>query len=170
MKVLVALSSAFMVFALPALAQSYHYSYGDSRVVNQNQTGLYTPSSTYIGGGTLSQSAQGKNAGTGNALPGVTMGGYIRTPGDTIYNGQGDGCVRMPNGSVIYKDDYQRVQMQQMMRYRRNQPRTQPVQQGSFYVPGSNGSASSYSATPAGNVGAYYQNGAAAYGSNYRSR
>lgn len=162
-------STVLFLNTLPALAQSYNYSYGDSRVTNQNQTGLYTPSSTYIGGGTLSQSAQGKDAGTGGALPTTVMGGYIRTPGDAIYNGQGNaGCIRMPNGSVIYKDDYQRMQMQQMARYRRNQPRNnyqQSYQQGNFYVPGSNGGAASYGSSGGGMV---YQNGVAGYGSNYR--
>lgn len=162
----------FLGYLPAALAQTYHYNYGDSRVTNQSQTGLSNPSGTYIGTGTLSQSAQGRNAGTGGALPNTTMGGYIRTPGDTIYNGQGEtGCIRMPNGSVVYKDDYMRMQMQQMASQRRFRQPTRNnyyQQQGNFYVPGSNGGAASYG-TGGGGTGAYYQNGMANYGSSYKS-
>src|ERR1035437_3625963 len=90
----------------PALAQ-YHYSYGDSRVVNQNQTGLYTPSGTDIGSGTMIKSAQGKNAGTGGALPAVNMGAHVLTPGDNMYNGEG--TDRTGNGAFIYKDQEARL-------------------------------------------------------------
>jgi hypothetical protein len=74
---------------LPTSAQSYHYSYGSSRVVNQNQTGLYMPSSTYIGSGTMSRSAQGLKAGVSSGglqgLPQTNFGATVTTPGDNQY-------------------------------------------------------------------------------------
>lgn len=84
------LIAAILAFGcLPAGAQSYHYSYGNSRVVNQNQTGLYTPSSTYIGGGTMSRSAQGLPAGVSSSglsgLPQTNFGATVTTPGDNQY-------------------------------------------------------------------------------------
>lgn len=73
----------------PVQAQSYHYSWGNSRVVMQNQTGLYSPSSTYIGGGTISRSAQGLPAGVSssglNGLPQTHFGANVGTPGDNQY-------------------------------------------------------------------------------------
>lgn len=141
-----------------AQAQNYHKNYGGSRVVNQNQTGLHYSDSSYINCGTLSRSAQGKQAGmTNNGLPGTTWGGYIRSPGDGIYNGM-DGTMRMENGAVVYRDELVRAQManqmrqqQQMMQYRQRQMQQQyPQQQGNFYVPGSNGGAASYSTGVAG--------------------
>jgi hypothetical protein len=139
------------VLCAPAQAQ-YHYNYGDSRVVNQNQTGLYTPSSTYIGAGTLSRSAQGKSAGVGAELPAVNMGSHIRTAGDNLYNG--GQCEREENGAVIYRDEatrrndqrWQRYYAQQRLLQRQNQPQMQ--KQGHFYVPGSNGAAAGYGSTP----------------------
>ncbi|HEY9786156.1 MAG TPA: hypothetical protein V6D17_12185 [Candidatus Obscuribacterales bacterium] len=88
------LSQAFavaLVFALisaPCLAQSYHYSSGGSRVVNQSQIGLPYHDSSYIGPGTLSQTAQGKPVGGAQAnplLPKVPWGANIQTPGDNFY-------------------------------------------------------------------------------------
>lgn len=79
--------SAFCL--LPAGAQSYHYSWGNSRVVNQNQTGLYMPSSTYIGSGTLSRSAQnlpaGVSSGGMSGLPQTSFSPSVSTPGDNQY-------------------------------------------------------------------------------------
>ncbi len=76
-------------FAPPALSQNYHANYGGSRVINQNQTGLSNPSGTYIGPGTMSQTARGLPPGGSGAmsnpgLPRVNMGANIRTPGDNM--------------------------------------------------------------------------------------
>jgi hypothetical protein len=83
------LANALMALGQPAQAQSYHYSWGNSRVVMQNQTGLYTPSATYIGGGTISRSAQGLPAGVSssglNGLPQTHFGANVGTPGDNQY-------------------------------------------------------------------------------------
>ncbi|MFN8658563.1 MAG: hypothetical protein U0105_19670 [Candidatus Obscuribacterales bacterium] len=133
--------------ALPSFAQGYHKSYGNSRVVQQNQTGLYTPSATYIGAGTMSRSAQGKSAGVGAALPVVNMGSHVRTAGDNMYNDQGS--MRASNGSFLYQDQYMAEQARKkqaamnqqakMMARQRGQQVRQ--QNGNFYVPGQNGSA-----------------------------
>lgn len=73
-----------------ALAQGSNYNYrsGDSRVIIQSETGLANPSSTYIGAGTLSQSARGvinTGAQVNPGLPKVNRGGYLGTPGDNLY-------------------------------------------------------------------------------------
>jgi hypothetical protein len=124
--------------AAPALAQ-YHYSYGDARVTNQNQTGLYQHSSTYIGAGTLSQSAQGKGAGIGGLLPSVNMGAHVRTPGDNMYNGQGS--ERMYNGAFIYTDQAQAIVAKKQailrnraMAERRAQMQAQQQQQQGYFL------------------------------------
>lgn len=146
----------------PAFAQ-YHQNYGNSRVTRQNQTGLFTPSGTYIGAGTMSQSAQGKSAGVGSGLPSVTMGGTIRTPGDNLYNG--NGTMRQENGAVIYTDQWVRHQQQQLykqqMQMMKQQQKQQMQQSGHFYVPGSNGAASSYGGSSS--TGYTYNNGVARY-------
>ena len=166
----IALVAFLAVQAVPAFAQNYHYNYGDSRVVNQNQTGLYTPAATYIGAGTLSRSAQGKNAGVGAALPAVNMGSHVRTAGDNMYNNQG--TERMSNGALVYSDDIQRAAAMKQARYRRQQQmnfmrqqqmyRTQ-APQGNLYIPGSNGSAATYANQPQQQMN-YNKNGAATYG------
>jgi hypothetical protein len=81
-----------VALALPAVAQgsSYSYSYGSSRVV-QGGNGLATPSSSYIGAGTMSQSARGVQQGgliPNPGLPAVNMGANVRTPGDNQYRGK----------------------------------------------------------------------------------
>lgn len=153
--------AAAILVAMPnqAQAQNYHKNYGNSRVVNQHQTGLHYSDSSYISCGALSRSAQGKEAGmTNNGLPSTTWGGYIRSPGDGIYNGM-DGTMRMENGSVVYADEVNRArfmqqqkQMQQQMRYRQRlmQQNMYSQPQGNFYMPGSNGGAASYSTGVAG--------------------
>lgn len=76
--------------SLPAGSQSYQYSYGTSRVVNQGQNGLANPSSSYIGPGTVSQSARGLPAGVSSGgmsgLPQTKMGAHVGTPGDNQYS------------------------------------------------------------------------------------
>jgi hypothetical protein len=172
MKKIFALSAIVLLQALPVSAQQYHYHYGDSRVTNQNQIGLYTPSSTYIGAGTLSRSAQGKQAGVGGALPQVNMGSHVRTAGDNLYNNQG--TERESNGSLVYSDQlarreairaeqYRRQQQQMMMQRARMRQNYQQQQQGYTYIPGSNGAAASYANAPSAPV--TFQNGAASYGS-----
>lgn len=138
--------------SLPVQAQGYHKGYGNGRVVQQNQTGLFYSDPSYISCGTLSRSAQGKQAGmTNNGLPSTSWGGYIRNPGDDIYTGN-NGAMRMDNGSMVYGDEIMRAnminQMKQrnaMMRMRQQQQRdVYTRQQGNFYVPGSNGGAAGY--------------------------
>jgi hypothetical protein len=155
----------------PGLAQTYHREYGGSRVIQQNMTGLYTPSATYIGAGTLSRSAQGKSAGVGGALPAVNMGSTVRTPGDNLYNN--DGTDRQTNGALIYQDtelqmikaDFRKAQVQQRRAY--YQARQQHLQEtrGNLYIPGSNTGTSTYGSVPSGQM-QYRNNGAATYGDN----
>jgi hypothetical protein len=71
-----------------AFGQDYNYRYGGNRVINQGQIGLPNPSSSYIGSGTLSKSAQGAvetGAQANPNLPKVNAGGFIGTPGDNMY-------------------------------------------------------------------------------------
>lgn len=159
---------ASIVAVLPAGAQNYHQNYGGTRVIRQNQTGLVGDAgrSTYIGVGTMSQTAQGKNPNGNPNLPGVALGGTIRTPGDNLYNGSN--TIRMENGSVNYKDNLireyqmqQAMRQQQMMMRRMNAP--QQNYGGNFYVPGSNGGVSNYSSGGTSNYS--YNNGVAGYGS-----
>ncbi len=123
------LTGGIFLLTTAAYAQEYHYSYGTSRVVNQNQTGLSNPSSTYIGPGTLSQTARGENPNAQpNGLPQVNMGANIRTPGDNVYT----------PGAIQYQGrgaNRRRV-------YNNNQNQGQQ-QQGHLYVPGQNAGANS---------------------------
>jgi hypothetical protein len=81
-----ALSLLAISFSTRANAQTYHYSWGGTRVVNQGQIGLSNPSGTYIGPGTMSKSAQGAVAPVTNPnLPNVNMGAHIGRPGDNQY-------------------------------------------------------------------------------------
>jgi hypothetical protein len=158
-------------FQLPSLAQEYHASYGGSKVIYQNQTGLYNPSSTYIGPGTLSRSAQGKGAGIGGGLPAVNMGSHVRTPGDNLYNN--DGTDRLTNGALVYQDQEQEMMRQDRQRYRnalareraleaRRAPRQQP--QGNLYIPGSNGGTAGYDSVAVPAQVNFRNNGTATYG------
>lgn len=104
---------------LPVCAQ-HHYEYGGSRVVRQSQNGLATPSSTYIGTGTLSKTAQGIEPNSNPNLPQVNMGGAIKTPGDNIY--------RPKQSQQQYPQRYQQRRYMYM----------QPQQQQNYYVPGQN--------------------------------
>lgn len=164
-KAILAMATGSFVLAgsiLPANAQ-YHQNYGGSRVVNQNQTGLYHNDPSYISSGTLSRSAQGKQAGmtsgfAPSALPSTSWGGYIRNPGDDIYTGA-NGAMRNGNGSMVYADEIVRANMvkaaqaqQRRMRYQQQMYR-QP--QGNYYVPGSNGGAASYGGGGVASYGSY---------------
>lgn len=155
-------------FVLPAQAD-YHYSYGNSKVTRQNQTGLHYADATYIGAGTLSQSAQGKRAGVGGDLPAVNMGSHVRQPGDCLYDGTQ--TLRDFNGSLIYKDQfsdregarYSRARAQQQAMMRRQRYRERHERQGNYYMPGSNGGAATYGSAPEANV-IYKPGGVASYG------
>jgi hypothetical protein len=71
-----------------AIGQNYNYSYGNSRVVIESLNGRSLPSSSYIGPGTMSKSAQGViqyGAQVNPGLPKVNRGAYIGTPGDNLY-------------------------------------------------------------------------------------
>ena len=161
MKKTILLGLVILSGSLPVNAQGYHQSYGDSRVVNQSQTGLYTPSSSYLGAGTLSKSATGQNAGIrAGGLPTTVWGGSIRAPGDGLYNGS-DGTMRQENGAVIYADQYmarqnqiRRMAEQRMFRQRQQQQQYN-APQGNFYVPGSNGGAAGYGSGGTAGYGSY---------------
>jgi hypothetical protein len=94
----------------PCLAQNN--STASARIINQSSNGLAYPSSSYIGTGTLSRTAQqgiGIAPQSNLALPKVNHGAYFGTPGDNLYTGAPDlSCppqtVRIPrNNGVIYK-------------------------------------------------------------------
>ena len=128
-------------------AQSYNYSYGNSRVTTGNGTGLANPSSTYIGAGTMSKSAQGlpsgSGTGTSTGLPPVNMGANIRTPGDNMY--QPKQQVTYPQRRVVNPYYYQQ----------------QPP--GNYYVPGQNSSSGSRSSYGSGYSSGYKSGGGASY-------
>ncbi len=134
--------------SLPCLAQGYHSNYGGTRVVNQRQNGLQTPSATYIGAGTMSATARGENPnGAAPGLPAVNMGANIRTPGDNVYK---PGTIKHQKrgGYRQYPQGYQR-------------------QGQNYYVPGQN--ASSYQHQYRSDLGQSSQprnNGTFTYGNN----
>ncbi|MBX9689600.1 MAG: hypothetical protein K2X27_23015 [Candidatus Obscuribacterales bacterium] len=151
-KLVFAFGLLFLCAGLPVEAQNYHQSYGNGRVVQQNQTGLFHSDPSYISAGTMSRSAQGKAAGmTNGGLPTTSWGGYIRNPGDDIYTGN-NGAMRQQNGSMVYGDEIARANMaaemkrqRMMMQYQQQQRQNYyGRQQGNFYVPGSNGGAANY--------------------------
>ena len=79
----------------------YSYSWGGGRVVNGDQSGLTHPSGSYIGPGTMSQSAKGvygMGAQTNPGLPRVNMGANVATPGDNMY---GQNPTRVNNGAPM---------------------------------------------------------------------
>jgi len=117
-----ALSLIFLlgVNCLPVCAQ-HHYEYGGSRVVRQSQNGLSNPSSTYIGSGTLSKTAQGIEPNSNPSLPSVNYGGAIKTPGDNIYRP---------------KEPQQRSQRRYYQQPRYNY--MPPQQRQNYYTPGQN--------------------------------
>ncbi len=125
--------------AAPCLSASaqggYHYGYGGSRVVNQGQTGLYNPSGTYIGGGTMSQSARGLPAGVSSGamggLPQTKMGANVGTPGDNQYT----------DAVQIQRHMGQQVNMPIQRRQINYGQQQQQSQNMHYYVPGQNGGA-----------------------------
>jgi hypothetical protein len=184
MKRLCLLAMVLTSFAaiLPASADGgqgtglYNQHYGGGRVCKMHQNGLIgdVGRSTYVGVGTMSQTAQGKNPAFNPNLPSTSWGGTIRTPGDTLYNGSN--TVREANGAVNYKDNVYRNEMrkQAVAESRAYQnwlrsggaqraQRQYEMQNGNYYQPGSNGGAAGYSAGSGGNY--RYNNGMASYGS-----
>lgn len=152
----------FAISAAPAYAELYHSNYGNGRVTYQNQIGLYHNDASYVSAGTLGQSARDggmHNAGINTgSLPTTHWGGYIRNPGDDIYNGN-NGAMRQDNGSMVYGDEVayanfqkrmraqeQRMQAMMMrMRMRQSEGGADFFQErGNYYVPGSNGAAANY--------------------------
>jgi hypothetical protein len=94
-----------------AFGQDYNYRYGGSRVINQSQIGLPNPSSTYIGSGTLSKSAQGAietGAQANPNLPKVNVGGFIGTPGDNLY---GNNPIRSQEAKRLRAAQQQRTRI-----------------------------------------------------------
>lgn len=99
------------VSAYPSSAQNSSSS--GARVIYQSSNGLAYPSSSYIGPGTLSKTAQ-EGAGyaipkANNGLPKVNRGSYFGTPGDNLYSGNPD-LAQHPktiysrgSGRIIYK-------------------------------------------------------------------
>lgn len=162
MKKVTLLIGLIFLSGLPVSAQGYHQSYGDSRVVQQNQTGLYNPSGTYLGAGTLSRSATGQAAGSrAGGLPSTVWGASIRAPGDGLYNGA-DGTMRQENGSVIYVDQViaknnaiRRQQEAKLMRQRMQSGYYNRQPQGTLYIPGSNGGAATYGSGGAAGYSSY---------------
>lgn len=158
---------ATIVSTSQANAQSYHVNYGNGRVVKQNQTGLFHNDPSYISAGCMSRSARGLAPGmtvgfAQSTAPTVSWGGFVRQPGDGIYNGS-DGTVRMDNGCLNYSDI---VVQQEMNRMRKEMARQQRMQmqmrynqrvqqQGNYYMPGSNGGASGYASGGAAGYGSY---------------
>lgn len=136
---------------LPVSAQ-HHYEYGGSRVVRQSQNGLATPSSTYIGAGTLSKTAQGIEPNNNPNLPSVNYGGAIKTPGDNIYRPKEPQQQRYP-------------QRYQQRRYMYMPPQQQP----NYYVPGQNQQVYNEYKPDRSNFGYTQPNsgGLATYGGNY---
>lgn len=143
--------------ASSAEAQTYHKNFGHSRVVRQNQTGLFYSDPSYISCGALSRSARGLAPGmtvgfSASSAPPVRWGSFVRQPGDGLYNGS-DGTVRMANGAVNYNDVVLSENMMQIRKYmiwqQRQQYLNSRIQQryerpGNFYVPGSNGGSYRY--------------------------
>lgn len=152
---------------LPPAHAQYHYDSGGSRVVQMNQTGLARPSGTYIGAGTMSQSARGLPPGGPGAianpgLPAVNMGANIRTPGDNMYTQKpaqqryNPGLPQAKYGANIgTPGDNMRSDMnyyQQGQQYRQAPQRQQP--QGWYYKPGTGGVATYAEQTAPGGDGA----------------
>lgn len=139
----------------PAAAQSYHSSSGRARVINQSSNGLDQPSSSYIGSGTMSKSAQGYNSPSTVAnpgLPGVNMGANIRTPGDNLYR------PKQTNNNNYYQAP-------------RRAPANNAPQQY-YYQPGQNNQTSTYRRSPSGNytpgTATYAEQGYSGEGSTHR--
>ena len=135
------LLGASVLTSSSVLAQyEYHYSYGNSRVVQQDSIGLERPSGTYIGTGTLSKSAQGALQ-TGPlvnpGLPRVNAGSYVGTPGDNMYGAHpiySPAEEQKSKMQILQQQQQQRRQMM-LMRQGQNQP-DQP--KGFLYQPGEN--------------------------------
>ena len=157
---------------LPAFAQGYSYNYGGSRVLNQGQTGLIRPSSTYIGPGTMSQSAQGASPQAQQSnnplLPKVPWGSTVRTPGDNFYQGGAPGkdptqATKQQQAQAAAARRYQR------MRQQRTQQKTYiyngPGQQTPYnsYGQGQQGQQVQYNQYQRGSGYSQSGNGAASY-------
>jgi len=117
----------------------YHYSYGNSRVVQQDSIGLDRPSGTYIGTGTLSKSAQGvlqTGAQVNPGLPRVNSGSFVGTPGDNMY---GAHPIYSPAEEQKEKLQILQQQRQKRMLMMKQQVQTQQDQpKGILYEPGQN--------------------------------
>ncbi len=122
----------------------YTYSWGNSRVVDQTQIGLPNPSSTYIGSGTLSKSAQGATTSgplVNPGLPRVNHGAYVGTPGDNLYGANPITTNSLtPEQAQARQFELQKAyilrQYQQQLQRQQQQQQAQP--QGNVYVPGQN--------------------------------
>jgi hypothetical protein len=138
--ILVSLIGASALSGSAVLAQyEYHYSYGNSRVVQQDSIGLERPSGSYIGTGTLSKSAQGALQ-TGPlvnpGLPRVNAGSFVGTPGDNMY---GAHPIYSPAEEQKQKVEVWQQQRQRRLQMIRQQPQPQNDQpKGFLYQPGEN--------------------------------
>jgi hypothetical protein len=165
--IIISLLSSSLATGSGVFAQyEYHYSYGNSRVVQQDQTGLNRPSDTYIGSGTLSKSAQGaQQVGpqVNPGLPRVNHGAYIGTPGDNLYGAH----------PILSPAEEQQERTQMMLQRQRRRVLTQPRPQseepkGFLYQPGENLGAGSgaYMAYPSSPAQSSFRSGAAIYNPN----
>jgi hypothetical protein len=138
-----------------AQGTNYNYRYGDSRIIMQSETGLTHPSSTYIGPGTISKSAQGvpeMGAQANPGLPKVNSGGFIGTPGDNLYG-----------NNPIRAVEARRVQMRRQPQVIYVQQQQPPKPKEYTYTPGQNAPLQ-YSSTGSESTVQIDQNGAASYG------
>lgn len=120
---------------LPAYAQGYHYGYGTSRVVNQNNIGLHNHDASYISPGTMSDSAKGVIRGgyrPNPLLPQVNLGRTVKTAGDNMYQG---GAPYLETNSLYTPKP--KVVRRGSKNYNQQQPKQ------NVYYPGQNASSSS---------------------------
>jgi len=142
-----------------AQGTNYNYRYGDSRIIIQSQTGLTYPSSTYIGPGTFSKSAQGipENGAQANpGLPKVNAGGFIGTPGDNLY---GDNPIRAVQPKRMVRQPVRIIYVQPPQQQQPRQPKEYT------YVPGQN-APMEYGSSGTDTGVHLDSSGAAAYGSS----
>lgn len=179
---LLATIMAFAIFSIdaPAGAQgSYNYRIGDTRV-QAGHNGMMSPSSSYITGGTLSQSAQagagltmppqmGPNGGVCGMTPGVSanpmglqqakMGSTVGVAGDYMRSDLN------PNWTIQQKQQAQQQRIYRQNYYQQPRPAVQQIRT-TYGAYGSSGGQSSGQA--AGQVSGQ-SSGAASYGSGSSS-
>ena len=139
----------------PVSAQGYHYGYGSSRVVNQNNIGLSNHDSSYISPGCISNSAKGvvRNGYRPNPLlPQVNLGRTVKTAGDNLYQ-----------GGAPYLETNSLYQPRPVVRRNNSNNQINNQQRQNVYYPGQNANS--------GNGYSYSSGGAMTYGEsdNYKN-